>query len=373
MKTTKRLLGAGCCALAFAGATQAQPLPRPAAGVTIYGVMDVGVERLDHVAPNSGSLSRMPSLTASLPSRLGFRGAEDLGGGYWAQFVMETGIAPDSGSINQGGRGFGRQSFVGLTAPWGNVTFGRQYSNFYLALLDAGVLGPNAHGLSSLDPYIPAARFDNTMAYTGYFGNVTVAANYSLGRDVAPAAAGTKCAGEDPTDSQACRAWSVMAKYTTASWGVSFGADDQKGGAGAAGGLTSSGRSDRRIALNGFWRTGPLKLAGGLIRRDNEGSATQPRSNLYYVEAAYAITPAFSLEGQVSRLGYRNSPTGDSATLYAVRGVYSFSKRSAVYASFGHIKNRGAQALSVSSAQPGGTPAAGASQNGLLVGIRHTF
>ncbi len=372
MRTTKRLLGAGFCALAFAGAAHAQPLPRPSTGVTIYGVMDAGMEWLDKVG-GGGTLMRMPNLTGSLPSRLGYRGAEDLGGGYWAQFVLETGLALDTGSFNQGGRGFGRQSFVALTAPWGNLSFGRQYSNFYLALLDAGVLGPNSHGLSSLDPYIPAARFDNTIAYTGYFGPLTVAANYSVGRDTVTGAGGTNCPGENAADKQACRAWSVMAKYIKPGWGVSFGADELNGGPGATNGLNSSARSDRRIALNGFYRTGPLKVAGGLIRRDNEGNPAQPRSNLWYVESAYAVTPAFSLEGQVSRLAYRHSATGDAATLFAVRGVYSFSKRSAVYASVGHINNRGAQALSVSSAQPGGAPARGQSQNGLMVGIRHTF
>ena len=41
---------------------------------------------------------KMPSLTASLPSRIGFRGNEDLGGGTQAFFDLETGIGADMGT-----------------------------------------------------------------------------------------------------------------------------------------------------------------------------------------------------------------------------------------------------------------------------------
>lgn len=67
-----------CALLATAcGAAQAQT------NVTIYGVLDAGVEHLSNVGGN-GSLTRMPGLGVSVPSRLGFRGTEDLGGGLKA-------------------------------------------------------------------------------------------------------------------------------------------------------------------------------------------------------------------------------------------------------------------------------------------------
>ncbi|WP_347614526.1 porin, partial [Comamonas thiooxydans] len=80
--------------------------------VQIYGIVDTAVETMNNVGATKSSLTRMPNLTGSVPSRLGFRGREDLGGGLSASFTLEMGIGPDSGALNQGGRGFGRQSFV---------------------------------------------------------------------------------------------------------------------------------------------------------------------------------------------------------------------------------------------------------------------
>jgi predicted porin len=56
------------------------------------------------------------------------KGEEDLGGGLKAIFQLENGFDPGTGKLNQGGREFGRQAFVGLTRDqWGTVTLGRQY------------------------------------------------------------------------------------------------------------------------------------------------------------------------------------------------------------------------------------------------------
>ncbi len=195
------------CAL-FAVSVSAQPLPvqRLSPNMTIYGIVDAGVERITNVGPTRTTIERMPSLASSTSPRLGYRGAEDLGGGLWAQFVLETGFDVGTGGLNQGGRMFGRQAFVGLTNSWGSVTFGRQYDMLGFALADYGVLGPNAYSIGSLDPYLSAARFDNSIAYLGQFGPVGVGANYSLGRDVVGG-----CAGENAVDTQACRAYSFMA------------------------------------------------------------------------------------------------------------------------------------------------------------------
>jgi predicted porin len=356
-------------ALAAAGAAQAQGA---APGVQLYGLIDAAVERLNHVAPSGGSLTRMPSITGSLPSRWGLRGSEDLGGGLRAIFTLESGFGPDTGGLNQAGRLFGRQAYVGVASnTWGQVTLGRQYSYFYLSMLDAGILGPNIYGVGSLDPYIPQARFDNTLAWQGRWGAFSAGLNYSLGRDVGAAPAGTACGGESATDSQACRAASAMVKYDTANWGGALSWDRQKGGTGAAAGLTSSSLKDERLFATAYAKLGAWKVGAGWIRRDNEGSAT-PRSNLGYVEAAYAVTPALSLEGQVAKLDYRNS--ANQATLVSLRTTYSLSKRTAAYVTAGHISNDGARMnVSASGGSPGGLPAFDGSQTGVAVGVRHAF
>jgi predicted porin len=342
--------------------------------VTVYGLLDVPVEYLTNVGADGAHDARMPGLTGSFPSRLGFRGSEDLGGGLKALFTLEQGLGADTGTLNQGGRSFGRQAFVGLSGNWGTLTLGRQYTMMFWSQLDADILGPNAYGSGSLDSYLPNARTDNALAYRGTFSGFTVGATYSLGRDAVnagPSPSGTNCAGESATDTQACREWSVLAKYDTATWGLALAVDEIRGGTGAFAGLTSSALKDRRSTAAGWVKFDVLKLGAGVIARDNDASATTPRSNLWYVGAAYALTPAFTLDGEAFKLDYKDS--ANQATLFALRGTYALSKRTAVYATAGRIANDGTLALSVSNAAAGSGPAAGNSQSGLAMGIRHSF
>lgn len=346
----------------------------PASAVTLYGVMDTGVEHLTNVGAAGDSLARVPTNTGSVPSRFGLRGVEDLGGGLKAVFNLEGGIGVDSGVSNQGGRLFGRAAYVGLSGSWGSLTLGRQTTMLFWSLLEADIMGPNIYGIGSLDPYVPNARADNAIAYRGSFGGWTLGATYSLGRDAVnagPSPAGTNCAGESATNSKQCREWSAMAKYDAKDWGVAAAIDRMNGGAGAFAGLSSASLQDTRVSVNGYAKLGQLKLGGGLIRRDNEGSAATPRSDLWYVGAAYALTPALLIDGQWLRLTYDDS--ANKATLGVVRGTYSFSKRTAVYAQLASISNQGASALSVSGGAAGSNPAPGRSQTGVMVGVRHAF
>ena len=126
----------------------------------------------------------------------------------------------------------------------------------------------------------------------------------------------------------------------------------------------------RRLVLIGYSTFGAVKLAGGLIRRDNQGSAT-PRSDLWHAGVVYAPSPLWTIDAEWFRLDVKNS--SNRATLLTLRTTYFLSKRTAVYATGGHIGNDGAFALSVSSGGPGSAPVAGQSQAGLTTGIRHSF
>lgn len=350
------------------------PTGASAQGVTLYGLIDGAVERLDHVGASGGSLTRMPGLSGSAPSRLGVRGSEDLGGGLRALFTLEQGLAPDQGTFNQGGRGFGRQAYVGLAGPWGTLTLGRQYSMLFWSQLDADILGPNTFGSGSMDSYLPNARVDNSIAWRGRFGGLDLGASTSFGRDAVnagPSPSGTNCAGESATDHQACRQWSLLAKFDSAAWGVAAAVDEMRGGPGAFAGLTSSALKDRRATVAGWARLGTVKLGAGLITRRNGASTTTPRSDLWYLGASLALTPALTLDGQVFRLDVKNS--ANAATLAAVRASYQLSKRSTVYATAGRMDNSGTLALSVSNGAAGASPAAGTAQTGVALGVRHTF
>jgi predicted porin len=242
----------------------------------------------------------------------------------------------------------------------------------FWSVLDADILGTNIYGSGSLDPYIPNARADNAIAYRGTFSGLTVGATYSVGRDGVNAGnpAGTNCAGEG-NDGRACREWSLLAKYDGASWGAALAVDEIRGGPGAFAGLASSAAKDTRLSVNAYADLVGLRIGLGLIRRDNDGSARAPRSDLWYAGVLYAATPLLKLDAEAFRLDYKGVP--ERSTLVAVRAAYSLSKRTAVYATVGHIANDGTQAVSVSAGAPGSAPFPGAAQSGVAAGLRYSY
>ncbi|HHG5368174.1 TPA: porin [Pseudomonas aeruginosa] len=367
---------AGSAALVVAGTSNANAQSNTSS-VTLYGVIDAAVEHISNVS-GGGSLTRMPSVTGGyVPSRWGIRGREDLGEGNAAVFLLESGFAPDTGSLQQGGRAFGRQAYVGLSSPtWGTLTFGRHWTMIFQSLLESDVMGPALMSMGTLDYYLANARADNSVSWTGQYGAFTAGATYSFGRDTLnipghPAATG--CAGELSTDSRACRETSVMLKYSTPNWGIAMAADQLRGGPGAQLGLDSSDKTDTRMTLNGFYRWGPVRVGGGVITRRNEGNTIQPRSNLYFAGISYAVTPRFMLDAQLGYLKFRDSPTNDKALTSVVRASYHLSRRTAVYAMVGRTHNSGALAIPVSGGAAGGGPLPGEAQNGMAMGIRHAF
>ena len=351
---------------ALCGATQTQA---HAQNVTIYGLLDNGIEYLNHTGPDNRSLVRMPNITASAPSRIGFRGTEDLGNGVKASFVLESGIAIDSGALNYGNRLFGRQANVALSNAYGSVTLGRQYDMTFYALLEADILGPNIYAASNLDAYLPNTRTDNAVGLMGKTGQVAYGVTYSTGRDAAgpggPQA--TNCGGELSTDAKACRQWTAMVKYSGEQGGVSASYDRMNGGPNALFGLTKSSFSDQRSTLNGYVKFGAVKVGGGVLHRTNT-SAASFSSNLYHLGMTYTYTEQVAFDAQWSALNVKHSD--NDAMLLAVRATYAFSRRTAAYITAGHIDNDGVSALAIS---PGATTLAGAGQSGVMLGLRHAF
>lgn len=106
--------------LSMAAAAHAQSAS--GSSVTLYGVL------MEGLIYSNNSLKGASIGAANGPSRWGFRGVEDLGGGMRTIFVLEGGFNPNTGSMSQGSREFGRQAYVGLASnDFGTLTFGRQY------------------------------------------------------------------------------------------------------------------------------------------------------------------------------------------------------------------------------------------------------
>jgi predicted porin len=367
----KKAIRLAAALLAGAGASAAlAPAAMAQSNVTVYGLVDTGLVYTTKVNAAGASMTKMPSLTGSFPSRLGFRGSEDLGGGLQAVFTLETGLSLDTGAMGQGNRLFGRQASVGLKGDFGTLSLGRQINMSYLAVIKSDVLGPNLFAIGSIDPYLPNARSDNAIGYLGNFNNVVVGATYSTGRDASAAGgpAATGCPGEVGGNAKACRQVTALLGYETAQYGLNTSYDILYGNVGAAGGLTSSDNSDKRVTVNGYVKVGALKVGGGVVERTTHAAAGRSQSDLYYLGASYPVTPLSALDVQVARRDLKNS--ANDVDMMVARLTYFLSKRSAVYGALGRMKNSGASAVALDA---GGTVGVGLTQNGVMAGLRHTF
>lgn len=358
-----------------------------AESVTLYGIVDTGIEYINHANPAGSSLVRMPGTTGEMPSRWGLKGSESLGGGYTAVFTLESGFATGTGSLNQGGRFFGRQTYAGIDGPLGALTFGRQYSMIFWSLQPADLIGTNIYGLASLDAWIANPRSDNSVVYRKSFNGVTVGASYSFGRDASPANGSNapgdgSCAGGVAGNAEACREWSLMLKYDASNWGAAASYDRQNGGMGATANLfngltplalTGSGNRDTHLVVDGYAKVGKFMFGAVWVnRRVNSAVASTPNvtSNQFALEAQYQMSPALFLEALLQRVIDREQDT--RATMEVARATYLLSVRTAVYAQVGFLQNSVHAAYSVSGGGAS-TPGKGMSQMGSMLGIRHAF
>jgi predicted porin len=109
----------------------AAPAAFAQSSVTLYGIIDTGLTYVNNNTNSAGKgvggLWAMQSGVVQ-GSRWGLKGTEDLGGGTKAIFQLENGFDVNTGRLNQSGRMFGRQAYVGLSNDtYGTLTLGRQY------------------------------------------------------------------------------------------------------------------------------------------------------------------------------------------------------------------------------------------------------
>ena len=352
-KTRNGLLAAGaCCALAAPGA-HAQ------SSVTLYGIIDTGVEYVSHANAAGDHLVRMPGVTGELPSRWGCA-APRISAAATRRCSRSKAASTCAAAISARRSAVRRQAFVGLKSGFGTLAFGRQYTMTYLALQGADIIGPDIYA-GSFDAYVPNGRADNAVTYVGAYRGVTFGAAYSFGRD----GAGTgnspgqgTCAGQVPGDAVQCRNWSVMLKYDSAYFGAAASYEEQRGGTGAAANFfdgvapvpfTSSGGKDARTHVSAYAQAAGAKIGAGWIgRRVSTGSPAAPgaHSDLFFVGASYAVKPDFVVDGE----GYRivNSAHDTRATMATLRATYLLTKRTAVYAQSSYLWNSAHARYSVS-------------------------
>ena len=356
--------------------------------VTLYGNIDTAIEYVNNISDGAGgsnSSVHFTNLTSSWTSYWGLRGTEKLSDNLSAVFNLESGFNPGTGTSNQGGRLFGRQAWVGLKGDWGQLALGRQYNMFHWANIHGDIMGPNAYGLSAIDSYFPNARMDNSVTYRGNFDSFTFGAAWARGRDTVMSGgpAASQC-GVDYQDNSACGAYSVMAGYNTAGWGVNAAYDVIRGTDANANyyALSADGK-DRRVLANAYVKFDALKVALTYLnhKTDSANGVGGPgnsnlgaRSDLWSLGASYGLTPAVTLDGTVNLVRYKDATAGSQkAWYYVARVKYALSKRTQVYASASYMDNDDATNLSAAGGTTGTNPNMGQSQTAVMAGLRHSF
>ena len=186
-------------AVAIALATMGAGAAFAQSSVTVYGNLDVAVDSatkgsgkiagtvwslnpsaVSAVGAESHVVRVTPSVSSS--SAFGVKGSEDIGGGYKTSFVLEGQMGIDSGAQNgQDSRMWGRQAFVGLTTPVGEIRLGRQYAPMFYTFAFSTVEalgGADLQGFGLVTNNLQI-RQDNQMSYWVKTGGLTAALSYS--------------------------------------------------------------------------------------------------------------------------------------------------------------------------------------------------
>ena len=187
---------------AFAGAAQAQ------SSVSVYGLYDGGYNNsvrtttIGTAAATVISNSNMEG-NQQTSSRLGFRGSEDLGGGLSANFNLELGFNPGTGSVDtvtlnsnahQGQSDSVRTSVVGLSSKaLGEIRIGRQLSGAFVVgagdifagsnmvgdIVASSHAGAGATNTTNTRIYQEATRMNGVSYFTPNFSGFTARLDYS--------------------------------------------------------------------------------------------------------------------------------------------------------------------------------------------------
>ncbi len=334
-------------AIAFAALGLISGLAAAQSSVTLYGVVDVAVERVK----GATSLTRVTS-GQQQGSRWGLRGTEDLGGGLKAMFLLENGFNADVGTLGQGGRLFGRQGYVGLGGGWGAVRLGRQYTP-----MDdiAGIIGTKTYDVLSVVPIIGNGeynRVDNALTYVSpTVANTVFQLQYSLGEERA----------STNTSSNFAKQVSAHALYANGplTAGISLMQVTD------ADGVLAGKQGKDAVLLAGAYDFGSFKLSAYY---DAEDKAAK-KLKVYGLAAAFKFGETTVSVGaaQAKDVNGSAATASDDARFYTLQVSHNLSKRTALYGNLTAVSNDTAAALGFNS------PVAGSNSNGIQAGLRHRF
>ena len=349
---------AGAVLALTAGVAQAQ------SSVTVYGIVDAGVQYTDKANAKGDSLTELNN-GGRLPSIWGFKGTEDLGGGMKASFNLEGDFDSGNGASNRGaGTGldrspFARQANVGLSGGFGSVLLGRQYSVALLADLATEPRGYK-ESFSSLSTYaLTQVQLNgnntlgiftsNAVSYSNSIGALKVGLMYGFGEKAG-----------------------ANSENTTTAVGLTYGGPVTVSGSYQQIKGTASAKTER-YSLGVAVPFGDFSFKGYYANSSSDNAAGTEISKIdnYAVGVDYKWNAQNTLTAAYYN-GKEKKVAGDGTTSsFIFSNDYSLSKRTTIYAQYVYT-DRDANAPGGTTINFGGTPAGQkASQFG--VGVTHTF
>lgn len=374
-------------ALAAVGAASAQ------SSITLFGVVDAGVSyyqttsRYQNYLPGSVPQPDIKQSQTALSnsgnasSRLGFRGQEDLGGGYAAAFWLESTLWNDVGTLGPSGVFFDRRSTVSLLGPFGEVRLGRDYTPTFWddAVFDPfGVVGVGTSLIAQmLGGALPAltlnrgyyARKANSVGYflPGNLGGFYGQAMYAFDENV-----NSELIQNDPTAVNIAR----TGRYAGARVGYTNGPFDVAMSYGSStladnfhfGSTTNANTAN----LGASYDFGSVKFYSEYsrvdVKTDFANIATFPftpgltpppdvntRNFLLGLSVPFGASQIKMSYAQVKGEFFNFAPYGSvpmntpepKADKFAIGYVYNLSKRTALYATFAVTNNENGAAIGV--------------------------
>ena len=335
---------------AFAGVASAQ------SSVTLSGTVDVG----GRYTKNDGQ-SRFLSMENSglNASQLVFSGKEDMGGGLYAGFQLNSQLTASQGNAGAGGKFFNRRETVSLWGNFGEVRLGRDYTpTFYNdTVFDPfGTLGVGDSSNVLQMPTGTFARADNSFGYFlpsnlgGFYGQFMAATSERALQNPGRYLGGRVGFAAGPFD--------VAAAYATQRLDLIPGAPSQK-----------------TANVGGSYDFGPAKLMGYYDRDTLSYGAVNMKENRYTLGVTVPLGQGLISAGyDHSKLD--NSGVSTSLKKFAVGYVYNLSKRTALYTTFAEVKNDNATSVGIGGNSGGNAalaPTPGGKSKAIEAGLRHFF
>jgi len=315
--------------LAASGAAMAQ------SSVTLYGILDIGYADTNIAGQKFNQVSANHT-----PSRIGFRGTEDLGSGLKANFNLETGdLGLETGATNLV---FNREAWVGLSGNFGATRFGRtssiatkSYAAQDLNGISAATSALSNVGINPVTWYGSSRRSSQFQYHTNDFSGFSAGLGFTLKADPT----GTTVAGNKNRTS-------LSLNYANGPLAAAFTAESA---------ATNAAGARAAYALAGAYDFGVAKVNAGYVRSENSavtqtGLGANDQGGKGFHLGVVAPFGAAKVGAQYAR----NTTSKDAALeLFA---NYALSKRTTLYTDIARVNNK-----------------VGADVNKFGVGVLHAF